>query len=748
MRRTVIAAFYLGLAAAGAIRAAGQARPAIDFHRSFPSSVFWREAESAGGFHSHWTQGELLAHRISPASGRFMHLPLYGIWLALLNHAGIDPVWLSLANLPLTAALAFAVAVPAGGAGAAVVSSALWMATAKAAEIVLSVYSFYSLLVLTFAAVLVWWARRRTLRRTAAMALALGGTLLCRSPLAFLPPALVLWEVFACRERFFDKDFRARALVLCVVPYLFLLPWIRLNWSLTRAFVPFENGESVSGLAGAAAGLVSQASPESRAAIEAVPPRARSETLVGVRWVLGRIVAAPGRFAWSYVRRLALVASLHPLLFLLAAAGAFAGRARREVQVLALFCLYFLLLHGLLLVMPDYYLPFWPCCCALASCSVAGFLPRAEGWDERADSLIGGLGFAWLSALLVLDAAAGLQQLRFASGRADRKDAAALDQALARRPNDQWLLHEKALLRLVAGDAAGAEALLERVKGTVDSARESLDLAWIRALAGRPAALLGWQLPAQYLAAPLIAIDVHEPVTWAHFLRADFLAQAGRKRDAAAELAAGFDLLRERRDPEAVRGTRWVTSHGNGATVWPPWGELAVQAPSGAAPAPEPAVVASRFREAEAAIRDGKTASALRSLAKAEAAGLSPAQMRRAAALYQSLMAYPRAAALLSTVARGPQAGPDDFNDLGVNEFLGGSLEAAARDLETAIRLKPGLLSAYATLAAVYAAQGKPGEALRVYSAAAKIEPAAGEEPAMDAILRSRDELLRRRGSP
>lgn len=181
------------------------------------------------------------------------------------------------------------------------------------------------------------------------------------------------------------------------------------------------------------------------------------------------------------------------------------------------------------------------------------------------------------------------------------------------------------------------------------------------------------------------------------------------------------------------------------------------------------------LEQAEAAVSNGKNAPALASLQRCENLAPDAGQLRRAAEAYgalgehrraeailkklvrrfpkdaalshrlaltyQALKEHRKAVDLLERLSREHPADASYLSDMGINEFLAGSADAAVRDLKEAIRLEPRALSAYLSLAAVYAAQDRAADALSVYDQALAVKTGKDQDGLRKEIAKERDAL-------
>lgn len=319
----------------------------------------------------------------------------------------------------------------------------------------------YSFLILLAAAVLAWRARKPTWKRSLALGLALGASLLFRSPLAFFPPLLALFDWRFSPRRPLGPAWRT-ALLAYVLPYLFLVPWMKANWSLHHRLVPFENGEANCNVVTGALGLVQT--------IEGPWPVLVPDGAIGyastpgqvLAWAAGEVVRHPGRYAAAYGRRLLLVAGwAGPLLCLAALGGVWLGRRRPEIQALALLLVYFVAIHCFMSIERTYAMPVWPLAALLMGALADRFAPVLKLPAGRfAYGLSrGAVGFC-LAAVLGL--CLYVELLVAAPIDPAALDRAALEAQLARHPREAWLLFERGRRRFHAGDPDGAAADMER----------------------------------------------------------------------------------------------------------------------------------------------------------------------------------------------------------------------------------------------------------------------------------------------
>jgi hypothetical protein len=282
--------------------------------------------------------------------------------------------------------------------------------------------------------------------------LAFAPSLLYRSTLAFLPPLVALWTLARGRDRKAALS-AARLLLPCA---LALLPVAWMNGRLHGSPTPFERGASDMLVVGGALGMVDTTPEGDRRALAPDAPEGPGVT----RWAVKKVLAAPGAYALSVLRRLRFVFGLMPWLFLLAAAGLWRARRDPAAWLLAAAAAYFIGVHSLLATLSYYYVPVWPLLCALAAGLLAPNAPAQDGEAVPRAALL-----AVLLPALAAATAAGAVAVRYArrASSAPPHSLAAVEAALARDPEDARLKARRERLRLAAaGDAAGVAALLRR----------------------------------------------------------------------------------------------------------------------------------------------------------------------------------------------------------------------------------------------------------------------------------------------
>lgn len=413
-------------------------------------------------FHS----GEMLLHGIKyRAVTENYHLPLSSITAALLiRHSppGADAAWRA-----LSAAIAFLLLLALG-----CELGAPWYGLAGAALLLFVsrfpltvqlrerwhghwgyLQAFFTLLVLAAAGLAVRHRREPTTARAWAVALALGATLLYRSTLVFFPPLLALLYWASLRRTPTRADWRSLA-ILGLAPYAFLLPWAAMNWTVHHRLILLEDGEANPIIIGGVLGVVEKewARPPADLGLSSA---GTGEVLV---WAVRKVLSHPADYLLGYLRRLGFILLLNPLLFVFASLSFYFNRRKKEFQVLGLLCAYYVLIHGFMSFLREYFDPLWPLLAAASAAGLAPFL-KTNDTSERARKasaavLAGALAAAMALCLFVTGTITAYAYGMTHGGAAAEQRR--LDAAIVRHPDESKLYYERAMRLLEAGDLAAA----------------------------------------------------------------------------------------------------------------------------------------------------------------------------------------------------------------------------------------------------------------------------------------------------
>ncbi|MBI5211362.1 MAG: tetratricopeptide repeat protein [Elusimicrobia bacterium] len=436
---------------------------------------------------------------------------------------------------------------------------------------------FYAVLVALVGCLSVWRARSPTFANGTLLGLAIGVSLLYRSPLALFPLVLAFYEWTAVHRLSLRSCWR-QVLPLVVIPYLMLLPVVLMIGTANGRLSVFEGKAIYNNILTATAGTVSTVAPgqDWEVVVYDVDPH-------DGKAVIGRAVETasrhPGRFIRGIAARLFFAVSLQPFLTILCLVSLWRHRAREELRPPALLALYFILAHCLMSVRAEYFTPLWPVLAGLAAQGLAGFGCGKEGrpavhWLRAVR--YGSLGTALAGAALNAPAAAGVLAFTLglsASGSEDQRarrvgrglalavlvpalaggahvlgltvryramvkaglsPGESIDAAIAAAPGQDWLYAARARERLTQGDFNGAGDDYLRASALRPGTQAwAIDWAWARMLGGRFGPLLLLQPPGSSLEGDWGKL---------HVARSAAYGRLGQDRHARDELKRGLEF--------------------------------------------------------------------------------------------------------------------------------------------------------------------------------------------------------------
>lgn len=380
----------------------------------------------------------------------------------------------------------------------------------------------YTLAVLIAAYLLVRRSKSPSLENSLWLGAAFGATLLILPPLFLFPFLLVFCEW--TKDRRMGGARRRDAAALALLPFLFLIPWIVMNWRLTGRLIVFEDGRADNNIITGALGFVRTLGIGDSRRIADIPLSQNA-----FLWAVSEIIRHPLRFLAAAAQRAAYAASLHPLLVLAAAASMWTARKREDCRALGLLAVYYFSIHFLMPVQENYFVPAWPLLIVLA---FGLFSPWTRPASPRQTDLSAAAVRAALAILLAVQASMlGLAW----SYPARSQDAQALSRELAKHPDDPWLWSERGLRLLREGRASQASGDLARAFALDASRDREINYAWALLASGGPAAPV---LESPGSGRILMNIDLRERV-----LRAVALALQGRRSEAVAVAEEARDAL-------------------------------------------------------------------------------------------------------------------------------------------------------------------------------------------------------------
>ena len=582
--------------------------------------------------------------------------------------------------------------------------------------------SVYTLLVLLTANLLVRRAESPDLRRSLMLAAAMGLSLLERSALFLFGPLLALGD--AVRQR----SYRARsALILFFVPFVFLLPWLGMNWSLHREIVPFEKGRADVNIAAGALGLVSMVEGD----LPLLTGAGHGNSVLA--WAAMEIASHPGRYLYAVAARIWLLFLIHPMLFACSILAAWLWRGAPAYLQLSLLAAYYVGVHCLMAIKPAYFIPLWPILAALAASLPAEIMGGRRPVDEAR--------FFTGAVLTAFWVAFGLGAFTLYRVSLYPRPAATIDAAIAANPADAGLRAQRARLRLSEGRPADAIRDLRQALLLRPDPEAGLDYAWAQLARGGAASDTIYRIR-------LLPDDPGHLQRKAGQLRMLAGLQRGRNREAAAALSRAETVWEQQYVLQLGNAPRdrtmqdWLMLHDQSLRKqfcdliegWPGprrfqlaagWERIARRAPGEyrAQPLCGRDRTAGWWLESEGYAQVGARAQELRALAREQRLRPSAGVLLEPALACQRSGDYGRALGLLDRLARELPQEAQVLNARGVVRALRGENGEAVRDLRAAIALDRFLLDSYLSLGVVYALAGQAAEARRVYDEALRLDP-------------------------
>lgn len=330
-----------------------------------------------------------------------------------------------------------------------------------------AIYSCYLLLVLC---ALRLFLRERTPRQALLCGLAVGASMLSRTPLFAFPPLL------AAADWLTSPDGRGRALrraaVLLAASYALLLPWGWMNYSLDGKFRLMDSQRSSNNVLAAALGHVYSLYGNTRKAAGLEPHQS------ALAYYAGQVAEQPLLHARLTARRLWHSFLFYPVLFSLALLALAADR-RRESWLLYSLPAYLFLVHLPLALEKRY---FYPLPYLLPPLLAASFLPRRfSGPAEAVKEAEKGLSAAFAAALAAAAVTGALvlaypYRAKAAAGKPGLYAAAS-----ARLPYDRRLHQLKCRELWLDTDDAGFRRCLAGLGGRFQDRTKPYHLALINA---------------------------------------------------------------------------------------------------------------------------------------------------------------------------------------------------------------------------------------------------------------------------
>ncbi|MDE1976206.1 MAG: hypothetical protein KGI84_02970 [Elusimicrobia bacterium] len=403
-------------------------------------------------------------------------------------------------------------------------------------------YAFCLLLVCVF---LIYRAQRPGAVRTWLLALALGAALLFRSVLFLFPLLLAAREFFSSGRN--KKAWLRDSAVLVLVPFLFLIPWIRYGWKVHRDISLFEANQVQSNIIAGTLGMTQGIEGDWSLLLK--NPSATIRRPLGIyRWAALEIALHPVRYLRGYGRRLAFVYRVHPWLFLAAFLPLWWRRRRKDVADAALLAAYFLAIYCAMAVQTAYFIPFWPLLCLLAGSSLAAAARALGRFPAAKETRLARRWAQWFSLAvlaLVLCACAYCEKIVWAAGtwtgtwKGVETTGPRAEIALASEPDSSWLHFESGQTFLAAGRLTAARDQFESAERLDLSCRMCrLYAAWTEAVSGRSSPLFFLPPPPPSVFRPPPPIPVSQPAL--SVMRADIYLRRGDRFSAERALNDAF----------------------------------------------------------------------------------------------------------------------------------------------------------------------------------------------------------------
>ena len=293
----------------------------------------------------------------------------------------------------------------------------------------------YAPMILLYAAV----ELRRAAKTAAGMALAglaLGLTLITRSPLFLFPPLFLLWDTLEHPAA--GAAGWKRRMMFLACSYIALIPWLRLTHSLSGTFQLFEGARLECNLIVATQGAVF------------APAASECRTFAGIApdkniyfWAVNTILHSPAPYLISVFRRLWQIFLMFPALFLLA--GLALPLRKKEDRFMALLAGYFLAAHSLLAIEGRYLYPLRYLLLLLGLSGTWGkFIGR---WTAaKKENISGILIYGLFGSALAFGVFVELLVLKFSSSPENPIES--VGAALKRWPGNPWLAKKRRELLL------------------------------------------------------------------------------------------------------------------------------------------------------------------------------------------------------------------------------------------------------------------------------------------------------------
>lgn len=425
----------------------------------------------SGKTHSFYPDGEYLIYGIRGYPSSLMPLrSVFGAFWEFHLSAGAKtflPLLMGVISLSLVFSLGWMLCSRLCGIIAMAVSVPLVLEGAE------PVYNLVILIVANFA---VLYAQDRSLWTSIFLGLSVGLSLLCRSPLFLFPFVLIVAGWLGAERKNRWNVFFKRSLPMLFFSFLLLGPWVRMNWLLQGRFIPFEQTAAHSNLITGALGITKTVEGDAK-------------KLAGIGhdenvyvWAFGETMRHPLRYAASVLRRLKLIAVLHPILIVMMLAGAWIFHRRQDYRNVSLLAGYFIGVHCLLAIEERYFIPVWPIAATLGACVITNWIECVEKRPKIVPAAIAIVNFAAVGILCLVV----LWKVMIYPKRCNVPPEIALKTALKKNPGNGWLWHELGLRLLKRKETEKSAGYLSRA-WLLEPGNKAweLDYAWALMVRGR-----------------------------------------------------------------------------------------------------------------------------------------------------------------------------------------------------------------------------------------------------------------------
>jgi len=496
-------------------------------------------------------EGGALYHKLIQADLPIM--PLYSVarlWSQNATFLEVQIFWTAISAV--ISVLGYSLGVLLAGRLAGVAACAALFAGQAYAGPFFNVEQRFQCLILTLVANALALDRVSSRLRLIAEGCAVGISFLSRSVLCWFPLMRSLFELRGAR-RDGSKKLLLRISLTLVIPFLFLLPWIKYNAATTGRRVLFDD-RTDGNMATGAMGIVSTVEGDFRIL-------AGIDTGTNAKlWIVKYIIKHPLIYLSGVARRIVFVFSIYPLVLLCWSVSAVLLRNRPGFRSANLLGLYFLGVNTAFSTEERYLIAIIPLLSAISAASFIALIAKRSGGTARKE----GAYFLAAGAFppVILSVFCIFLLLRHPGRKLYPDELRAFGRAAAGDPGNAWLMHEYGQRQLFHGDYNAAyKSLGKAVVAAPSDESAKIDLARVALLKnqknGRPSG-----------GADLIEKMLVNPGDWPaltgreYVLKALYELAAGREREAEKSVLMArqtrmntihYTLKKENREEEKLR---------------------------------------------------------------------------------------------------------------------------------------------------------------------------------------------------